>query len=32
MKTQKVCTDESGINVDFIIWCFQVQKDNCIEN
>jgi len=32
MKTKKVCIDESGINVDLIIWCSQVQKDNCIEN
>jgi len=32
MKTQTVCADESGINLDMIIWCCQVQKDNCIEN
>jgi hypothetical protein len=31
MKTQTLCTDESGINVNVIIWCCQVQKDNCIE-
>jgi hypothetical protein len=32
MKTQAVCTDESRRNVDVIICCCQVQKDNCIEN
>lgn len=32
MKTQTICTDEFGRNVDVIIWCCQIQKDNCIEN
>jgi hypothetical protein len=32
MKTWKICTDESGRNVDMIVWCGKIQKDSCIEN